>query len=96
MRRAWKKLRPWFAKIRYAQWLHPEFDAGKRATVFGFAVFVSASLVSQIPTMDFSDSIPVARPLYEQFTAVTRRAFVPRLFVQMYEADPMLRNLLEA
>ena len=33
-------------------------------------------------------AVPAAGSLYQELTAVTRRAFVPRLFVQMYYATP--------
>lgn len=39
-------------------------------------------------------AVPAAGGLYTELTAVTRRAFVPRLFVQIYYATPTLFYLL--
>jgi hypothetical protein len=36
-----------------------------------------------------------AMPLYEELTAITRKVFVPRLFIQLYHESPEL-NLLTA
>jgi hypothetical protein len=35
----------------------------------------------------------VTSTMYEELAAVTRQAFVPRLFVQIYETSPMLLTL---
>ena len=41
-----------------------------------------------------SGAVPGAGSLYNELTSVTRRAFVPRLFVQLYYATPTLFHLL--
>jgi len=39
-------------------------------------------------------AVPGSGGLYTELTSVTRRAFVPRLFVQLYYATPTLFHLL--
>jgi hypothetical protein len=90
-----KLVRKWIEKIRVALWLHPEFDLSKRAVLLGSAALV-ASLALYQPILGGGAGIVAnARPLFEELVLVTRRAFVPHLFVQIH-ASPALYDLLEA
>lgn len=53
------------------------------AEPFEFSGFQTVIPASQLVTKD----------LYTELTAITPRAFVPRLFVDIYRADPLLERL---
>ena len=87
-------LRRWLEKVSLALWLHPEFSPSRRSVVLGCASLVGATLLAQCP--DFREPLRVLRPpvSYAELVAIIRRAFVPRLYVQLYRTSPLMVNLL--
>lgn len=76
------------------------FLVGAAATLITAPAIVrAASLmpVKAMPTLltleDYERRI--LAPMYEQLADITRRAFVPRLHVQLYVASPALNSLVE-
>ena len=94
MRSTMALLRRWFEKIRIAIWLHPEMDGGRRALIFGGAALVAATLIAGVPDLPKLGLGFVSTGNYGELVDITRRAFVPRLFVQIYQASPLLSELL--
>lgn len=61
------------------------------------AVVRAASLMpvrGVILPVDWRYAVRAANVDYEELTAITRKAFVPRLLVQVYESSPLLAELL--
>jgi hypothetical protein len=80
-----KRLREWWQRIALAMWLHPEFDITKRHTIFGAAAMVATALMPA----------PIVRAFGRiQLADVTRRAFMPRVYVQLWKAAPLMAALL--
>ena len=91
-------LKRWIEKLRVAVWLHPEIDLGRRALLFGATALVAATAMN-LPTL-------IEEPVYgvlanraaiaSELNDVVRRAFMPRLYVQLWRSAPLMSALLEA
>jgi hypothetical protein len=88
-----KLIRRWIEKLRVAFWLHPEVDIARRATIFGAVALVAATAIAHVPMKKVLVEVAPADQ-QQELVAVTRWAFVPRLFVQAYYASPTLSYLL--
>jgi hypothetical protein len=56
---------------------------------------MDADLLGVVEHYDISHIVPIHPSMYDDLVSVTRKAFVPRLFVQMQFASPALRYLQE-
>lgn len=75
------------------------FLTGLGALIAAPAIVRVASLMPVrgivMPTLEESMTLVMSQDMYAELAAVTRKAFVPRLFVQIYETDHLyiLREL---
>jgi len=72
-----------------------------RRAFFSFLAGAAAAATLKLPiTAPFRavaiDRLYQQHALYAQLTAVTRKAFAPRLFVQVYTASPIMHAILRA
>ncbi len=93
MKRVMNTLRIWFGRIKFALWLHPEFDAARRYTMFGVVAVVSAGILSQVT--EFMPEIGAVPKSYcEELSQITRRGFMPRMYVKIWKQAPLISELL--
>jgi hypothetical protein len=95
-----KKLNEWWRRVAMAMWFHPEFDLAKRQTLAGAAALVAVTLVATSVSSIGTFAVPkingvVPRgPIAAELTPVIRRAFMPRIYVQLYKSAPLISELL--
>jgi hypothetical protein len=89
-------LKRWYGRLRLWVWLHPEVDVGRRAILLGCAATVGASVLGFVPGSGVT-SVTLVNPgsgYTNELMAITRRAFVPRLYVQIWKGSPLDAALL--
>jgi hypothetical protein len=79
-------LERWIEKLRLVMWLHPEVSLERRALLFGATALAAATVLHLPPQPEAG--------LAAEFADVVRRAFMPRLYVQLWRHAPVL-DLLE-
>ena len=74
----------------------------RRGFIRGLVAFVAAPAIvrvtSLMPVRAFIDDgtlMPAYGGIYGELTAVVRRAFIPRVIVQIYTASPLLIDMIE-
>ena len=83
---------------RFKAWLTPAYDASRRralgSAIACLTVPALVKVTSLLPALETARSEAVG-DLYAGLTAITRRAFVPKMYVQLYEINPLLALLRE-
>ncbi len=92
MKKLLYELRRWFLGIKFAMSFHPEFDYGRRAALFGAVAIVAAATLAQLQEFE---SAGVNALDWSELSEVTRRAFLPRIHVQLWKSSPLLADMLE-
>lgn len=82
---------------RLTSWISPAYDGSRRRVLVGATVILAAPVLIKVakllPPLEAARATAL-NGMYAELTAITRKAFMPRVFVQIYQASPLLAALM--
>ena len=94
------QLREWWGCVACALWLHRDFDRSRRLVIFGSCAVIAGCLIGGIGegrvVGRWVEYPPGAIPsaLGAEFQELVHRAFMPRVYVQLWKSSPLIGSLL--